>query len=324
MGILNKFFGKRRNVADKFVELRNMALSLNPGQVGLQPDAAHPVFGVLMETVHDDTFVTLVAIGEGSVSLYFSNGGGIIGLGEYDEPRKACFSLLSFAQEFISHFQPAKEYPLPADGYISFYFLTIHGVLTATAKQSDLENKRIPLSPLFYKAQEVITGARRVDEKRQKEFKELMNAATTGDLSKVNALIARGANLTAADSSGLTALMAASYNGNMEIVNQLVKAGVPIDAKDESGYTALMYSCNKGKLSCARFLIDNGANVNEADNDDSTPLMFAAQHGYNEIVRLLLGNGADPARTGSHGLSAIGFAKQNGLVETEKILKGMA
>ena len=114
MGLFNKLFGKQRNVADNFLRLRSMALSLDPGQVGLKPDAGHPVFGVLMETVYDNTIVTLSAMGEGSVSLYFSNGGGIIGLGEYDEPRKACLSLLSFAQEFISYFQPAKEYPFPA------------------------------------------------------------------------------------------------------------------------------------------------------------------------------------------------------------------
>jgi hypothetical protein len=324
MGLFNKFFGKKRNVADKFLELRSMALSLEAEQVGLKPDSSHPVFGVLMETVYDDTVATLVAVGDGSVSLYFSNGGGIIGLGEYDEPRKACFSLLSFAQEFISHFQPTKDYPLPANGYTSFYFLTVHGILTATAKEQDLENRRTPLSPLFYNAQDVITQARLVDEKRRKEFNELMNAATTDDINKLNALIASGANLTAADSSGLTALMAASYSGNVEIVNRLIKAGVPTDAKDVSGYTALMYSCNAGKLSCVRSLLENGANVNESDNDGSTPLMFAAQHGYNEIVRLLLEKGADPARTGSHGLSAIGFAQQNGLVETEKILQSLA
>lgn len=324
MGLFNKFFGKKRNVADNFLKLRNMALSLDPGQLGLKPDASHPVFGVLMETAYDDTVVTLVAMGEGSVSLYLSNGGAIIGLGEHDGPRRACFSLLSLAQGFISQLRPTKEYPFPADGYTSFYFLTIQGVLTATAKQSDLENKRIPLSPLFYKAQEVITEARLVDEKRQNEFKVLMNAAATGDASKVNALIASGANAAAADPSGLTALMAASYSGNVDIVELLIKAGVPIDAKDTSGYTALMYSCNKGKLPCARFLVDNGANVNEADNDGSTPLMFAAQYGYNEIIRLLLEKGADPAKTGNHGLSAIGFAQQNGLVETEKILQGLA
>jgi hypothetical protein len=324
MGLFNKFLGKKRNVADSFLKLRNMALSLDPRQVGLKPDASRPVFGILMETVYDDTVVTLVAMGDGSVSLYFSNGGGIIGLGEYDEPQKACFSLLSFAQEFVSQFQSTKDYPLPADGYTSFYFLTAQGVLTATARQPDLENKRNPLSPLFYKAQEVITEARLVDEKRRRELNELMNAATTGDASKVNALIARGANVAAADPSGLTALMAASYNGNVEILKLLIKADVPIDAKDTSGYTALMYSCNKGELSCARFLIESGANVKESDNDGSTPLMFAAQHGYNEIVRLLVEKGADPARTGSHGLSAIGFAQQNGLVETEKILQGLA
>jgi hypothetical protein len=323
MGLFNRFFGKKREVADHFVKLRNMALSLDAEKVGLKPDASHPVFGLLMEAVYDDTVVTLVGMGEGSVSLYMSNGGAVIGLGEHDGPRKACFSLLSLAQGFVPHLQLAKDYPLPADGYTSFYFLTIQGVLTATAKQSDLENKRNPLSPLFYKAQEVITEARLVDEKRQNELRELMNASTIGDVNKVETLIASGANLKAADPSGLTALMAASYRGNVEVLKLLVKAGVPMDAKDTSGYTALMYACNAGKLSCVRFLLENGANVNETDNDGSTAIMFAAQHGHNDIARVLLQGGADPARTGNHGLSAIGFANQNCLADTEKILRGL-
>ena len=320
------FFGftKKRKVANIYLGLRNQVLSLDPTQIGLKPDPANPIFGVLMETGYKDAVITLSTIGDGTVSLYFSKGGGIIGLGEHEGPRNACLSFLSFAKQFTSYLRPTKEFPLSQEGYTAFYFLTIDGVLISNAKEADLENNRLPLSPLFHKAQEVITEARLVDEKRQRELHELMNAATSGEVSKVKTLIENGVNPDAADSTGLTALMAASHSGKVEILELLLQAGVPIDTKDSSGYTALMFSCNSGRFSCARYLIENGANVHEVDNDGSTPLMFCAQHGYNDIVRILLEKGADPTTKGNHGLSAIGFAKQNGLTETERILQGKA
>jgi ankyrin repeat protein len=316
-------FDKPRKIADVYVKLRNQVLSFDPVQIGLQPDQSNPIFGILMETGYKDAVVTLSAIGDGSVSLYFSNGGGIIGLGQHEEPRKACLSFLSFANQFLSHLQPTKEFPLPQKGYTSFYFLTIKGILAFTAKENDLGNNRLPVSPLFHKGQEVITQARLIDEKRQKDFQELIHGATTGDAHAVKKLIENGVNPNTSDPTGLTPLMAASHNGKVEILELLLNAGVPIDSKDSSGYTALMFSCNAGQISCAHFLIERGSYVNEVDNDGSTAIMFSAQHGYNDIVRLLLDKGADPKAKGNHGISAIGFAEQNGLEETKRILEGM-
>ena len=314
-------FDKPRKIADVYVRLRNQAFLLDPVQIGLKPDQSNPIFGILMETGDKDAVITLSAIGDGSVSLYFSNGGGIIGLGQHEGPQKACLSFLSFANQFTSQLRLTKEFPLPQKGYTTFYFLTINGVLTAGAKEADLGNKRLPLSPLFHKAHEVITQARLVDEKRKRDFHELMNGATTGDVHKVKNLIENGVNPNASDPTGLTPLMAASHSGKVEILELLITAGVPVDVKDSSGYTALMFSCNAGQLSCASYLIEKGANVNEVDNDGSTPIMFSAQHGYNDIIKLLLEKGANPRAKGNHGLSAIGFAEQNGFAETKRILE---
>ena len=315
------FFSKPRKVAQVYSDLRNKALSVRADQIGLKPDAANPIFGMLMETGYEDAVITLSAMGEGSVSLYFSNGGGIIGLGEHEGPRKAGLELLAFANQFLSHLRPTRDFPLPKTGNTTFYVLTINGVLTATAKEDDLGNKRLPLSPLFLKAHEVITEARLVDEQRQRNFQELMHAATTGDLDKIKFMIAKAVNIDVSDHEGTTPLMAASYSGHVEIMGLLLDAGVPIDAKDSSGYTALMFACNAGQQSTARYLVERGANIHETDKDGSTPIMFCAQQGHNDLVRFLLERGADPTQKGKHGLSAISFAQQNGLTETEKILR---
>ncbi|HEY3380059.1 MAG TPA: hypothetical protein VGL77_21500 [Armatimonadota bacterium] len=119
-----------------------------------------------METGYQNAVVTLVTIADGTVSLYFSNGGGIIGIGQHEGPRKACAELLEFAPQFMDQAKPTTSFPLPPVGYTQFFFLTFDGSLTAESREDDLGNHRSPLSPLFYKAHEVIALARLASEKR--------------------------------------------------------------------------------------------------------------------------------------------------------------
>lgn len=307
-------------ISDDYIELRNHALAVNPVQLGLKPDPLNPIFGVLMEasyTGYQGAVVTLVAMGDGSVSVYFSNGSAIVGSGEHEAPRKAGLSFLAFANQFSSQLQPTQTFPLPENGYSTFYFLTMNGVLTHTDKEADLMNGRLPLSPLFHQGHQVIAEVR-----SQTEFPKLMNAATTGDAQTIKTLIEEfGLNPDASDPTGRTPLMAASYNGKADIVELLLNARVSIDAKDSSGCTALMFACFKGQMSCVNLLIEMGANVNEAANNGSTPLIFCAQHGYHHVVRLLLDKGADPRVKDKRGFSAIEAAKRNGFAETKRILE---
>jgi len=322
MGILNLFGGKKDyEPAEIYLRLRSEVFSLPNRQVGsLLKDS--PLLGVLMEDGDKEAVVTLVTIADGTVSLYFSNGGGILGLGQYEPVRKASFEFLAFANQFISMATATQESPLPAKGYTTFYFITDHGLFSVTAKENDLGNNRLPLSPLFLKAHEVISQARFVEEKRMHDIQELLQAVTTGDEVRTSECLDALSNPDIADPTGLTALMAAAYSGQSKIVRLLLYRKAAIDRKDSEGYTALMFACNTGSFPCAKLLVEHGAGVNETANDDSTPLMFAAQHGHNDIVRYLLSKGADPAFVGKHGLSAVGFAKQHGLVETEMILAG--
>ena len=70
-----------RTVADIYQGLRQQVLTLDPLSLGLDPSASNRVWGVLMETGYPEAVASLVVIADGTVSLYFSNGGGIIGVG---------------------------------------------------------------------------------------------------------------------------------------------------------------------------------------------------------------------------------------------------
>ena len=325
--ILKSIFGfgksesKKYELADTYMGLRTNIFSMDPAELNILRAHSAQVWGVLMETGFSKGIATLVAIADGGVSLYYSTGGGIIGVGEHEGPRKANESLLAFVPDFLKYAERTTEYPTPEQGQTRFYFLTFDGIFTAEDKADDLGNNRRPLSPLFHKAHELITQARLTQESLEDPFSALMSAVGTGNCPEVKRLIQMGAKPDSSDKTGLTPLMVAAHQGQDEALKILLGFQCKIEAQDEAGYTPLMFACNAGHLKCAELLIASGASVNAQDNQNSTPVMFAAQHGYNDIVRLLLEHKADPHATGKHGLSAIGFAKQNGLTETVKLIQ---
>jgi len=316
----NKSPEKQYEVADIYRDMRQNILSLDPAKIGLTPSSSNRIWAVLMETGYPEAVATLVAVADGTVSLYFSNGGGIIGVGEHDAARKAGFDLLTAAPKFITYARPTKEFSLPQSGHTKFYFMTYDGAFTTDSIEDALGKNRLPLSPFFHKAQEVITQARLADERIQESARKMLHAAATDNLKELKSLLEAGIRVDVADQTGLTPLMAASHEGKTQASKFLLDSGSKIDTTDSSGYTALTFACNSGKRACAELLIGRGADINHCDKDLSTPIMFAAQHAHNDIVRLLLAHGADPKFKGKHGLSAIGFARQNGHSETERIL----
>lgn len=309
-----------RAVADVYQGLRQQVLSLDPRSIGLDPSSSNRVWGVLMETGYPEAVASLVVIADGTVSLYFSNGGGIIGVGQHEEARKAGLELLSAVPAALGHTRKTDKFPLPDNGHTRFYIMTLDGCFSADALEDALGNNRHPLSPLFHRGQDVITQVRLIDEKRQQATVDMLQAATAGDTRALRSLVDSGISANIADHTGLTPLMAASHAGMAKALVVLLDSGAKIDATDASEYTALMFACNAGKTDCARLLIERGADIHRGDKDASTPIMFAAQYGHNDIIRLLLAKGADPHCKGTHGLSAIGFAQQNGHQESEKIL----
>jgi len=136
-----------------FRELRAQALALKASDFA-RDDAP---FGLLMETGYPEAVCTLVALADGTASLYFSNGGGIIGAGEHERPATAARSLVAAAAEFLRHLEAAVEYPLPRPDHTRFYVLIAAGVRTAEALEEDLGENRHALSPLFHAAHGLIS-----------------------------------------------------------------------------------------------------------------------------------------------------------------------
>lgn len=171
MGLFSSLFGGGKRKGDSaadslpsepaeiYLGLRNQVLSQWASDV-TPLESTTKSLALLMETGYPSAVATLVAIADGTTSLYFSNGGGIIGSGEDETVRAAALSLLTKAGEFTTAMQPADSFPLPPRGSVRFHLITTNGCWSAEAVEDDLGYMRHPLSPLFHKGHEVITAIR--------------------------------------------------------------------------------------------------------------------------------------------------------------------
>jgi len=113
----------------------------------------------------------------------------------------------------------------------------------------------------------------------------LIRAARSGDIKRVQALLAAGADANTSDHDGTTALMFAALAGYTEIVRLLLAQGADINMPRKLfGVTALMLAA-KSKLALYRHWSKQGRS---AKNDDgSIALMAAALKGDADIANSL-------------------------------------
>jgi hypothetical protein len=158
---------RKENSAEVLHDLRELALRLNPEEIHPTADFdTGGVWGALMETGHSEAVSSLVVFSDGSTSLYFSHGGGIIGAGEHEAVRSASAAFLKTANSLLSHMVPAQETPLPDTGMVRFYVHSTESLLTAEANEQDLGHGRHVLSELFHAGHNVITQVRLISQAR--------------------------------------------------------------------------------------------------------------------------------------------------------------
>ncbi len=143
--------------------LRALALQTSPTDLKLNLDNDQIVaYGTLMEMGYPRAAVTLVAFISGDASIYFGNGGGLIGSGAaHESVRAAAANFVRNAQEYLSQMEKSSDFPLPRTDYTRFYILTNHGVYrSAEYLENDLGNGRSDYSALFHSGQNVISAIR--------------------------------------------------------------------------------------------------------------------------------------------------------------------
>lgn len=123
----------------------------------------------------------------------------------------------------------------------------------------------------------------------------LVNAGMDGDITKMELLIQKGAEVNYAGRSWWTPLLVSV--DNLDAVRLLVEHGAEVDLTYKDGQkwhgcTALMFAARAGHIPVAEFLMANGADVNAINTRKETALTWAAYKGQTEMVDFLLRNGA--------------------------------
>ncbi|MDX1471932.1 MAG: hypothetical protein R3213_10580 [Flavobacteriaceae bacterium] len=146
---------------DVYLGLRSQVLNLTSEEFGVnKQNFPYEVWGLIMETGVKQGSYTLVTLADGTTSIYYSTGGGIIGAGAHESVQEVSKILLSGANHFHDAATVTTDYPLPEQGQTNFYFLGYDGVKKYTALESDLGNNKDRLSKLFHAAHMVIARVR--------------------------------------------------------------------------------------------------------------------------------------------------------------------
>lgn len=349
MGWFSRLMGgeSKRQLSEVYVDLRAQILGMAQEGVSGGTTTAGPL-AVMMDVGAKEHCYTFVAVADGALSLYFSNGGGVIGAGENPKLGAAAREFVEASGSVVSALEPATEFPLPSDGRVALYLVNAEGVWRAEENEKDLSEGRSRLSHWFHEIHRMIALIRRVSELRERETPLVMAAAlddveeaerqleggadpqvrssegqpvlavacSAGSLGVAKLLMDAGADVNAATSLGsgreMPLVCETAAQDRPEVLALLLAAGANVEAQGPSGLTALHLACYLGNTRTAEQLIDAGANVEARQAEGYTPLMMAANAQQEEAVELLLRKGADANAEDNDQSTPIMFAAQHG------------
>jgi uncharacterized protein len=149
----------------------------------------------------------------------------------------------------------------------------------------------------------------------------LIEAVKRHDRVSVNALLDRGADVSAAEGDGSTALHWAAQGDDLEMLGVLLDAGASPRAATRFAVTPLELAAANGSAAAIERLVQAGADPNAASREGQTPLMTAALNGRADAVRALLAHGAHvDAAEAYKGQTALMWAAGEGNVEAARAL----
>jgi hypothetical protein len=147
--------------AQIYGELRSIALTVDPAAIERPVgESWSGALVAMMDIGLPEGTATFVAIADGSVSMYTSSGGGVLGAGEHQAVRAAADRFRSVLADARGQLQRTAEFPLPDAGQVRFHLRTEDGGSTGVAPEAALRAGRHPLSEAYAAGQDLITEIR--------------------------------------------------------------------------------------------------------------------------------------------------------------------
>lgn len=161
-------------------------------------------------------------------------------------------------------------------------------------------------------------------ESERSTVQTLLTAIDAGDAAQV-ARSATPQTVNQRGEDGVTPLMLAARRGRRDVVEALIAAGADVNAADDLGLTPLFHACHdpdedRGHPQVVESLIAAGADREARIGYGVRPLMYAAGHGEAAVVEALLKAGADPLARNDGGRTALMMVKDRDYVDVINIL----
>lgn len=112
--------------------------------------------------------------------------------------------------------------------------------------------------------------------------------------------------------SGETALHIVTNRRDLTWMQFLIAKGANVNARDVKGITPLVSAVNANFVEAVELLVGKGARLDESNNSGETPLITAVHNRNVAVMRLLLKAGANPDRADNSGRTAKDYAKLAG------------
>ena len=161
-------------------------------------------------------------------------------------------------------------------------------------KPLDVEN---PLRKRYSEAIKEVMPAMNDNERRLQALENVLEAAKSGDESKVRLLISHAADSPQAETKfqGYTALHLAARDGLEMLARVFLETGGDVHRRSNSGETAIFMAVKAGHAAVVRLLLENGASAHDKKHDKwygVSQLSTAVQYGHAEVVKILIKYGS--------------------------------
>lgn len=133
-------------------------------------------------------------------------------------------------------------------------------------------------------------------------------AVVTDTLAKPGSTIINTRDVT----SGESALHLVTARRDLTWMQFLIDKGANVNIRDAKGQTPLVMAANANFVEGVELLVASRADLNVANNAGETPLITAVHNRNVALMRVLLKAGADPDRTDNSGRSARDYAALEG------------
>jgi hypothetical protein len=151
-----------------YASMRKLAFTFSHKDMGVKMVNDYQVYGVVVDMGVDNIkTATMICFIDGTTSLYFSNGGGIIGAGEHESVNKAVLSFLGNCYQVLPITRHADGIDtLPEENHHTFYLFTKAGIFTMDMDLREA-NKSKEAQLLFTQSQMVLNEILKVAKKNR-------------------------------------------------------------------------------------------------------------------------------------------------------------